>query len=67
MANKTNLSKEEQKKKAIELVEAFFNDKDIVVKDPKGGIHDWVSIKDTRFWNYLTKFCEHVDCYKIID
>ena len=67
MANKANLSKEEQKKKALELVEAFFDDKDIVVKDTKGGIHDWVSIKDIRFWNYLTEFCKHVECYKIID
>lgn len=67
MANKTNLSKEEQKKKAIELVEAFFNDKDIIVKDPKGGIFDWVSIKDNRYWNYLTKFCNHVECFKIVN
>ena len=55
------------KEKALALVNAFFDGKDIIMKDPKHGVPDWVSIKDSRFWNYLTLFCKNVDCYRIVE
>ena len=57
---------EEEKKNAILLIEAYFNGKEILAKDPQNGIKDWVSIKDDRYWSYLVKFCENVDKYKIL-
>lgn len=44
---------EEEKKNAILLIEAYFNGKEILVKDPQNGIKDWISIKDDRYWSYL--------------
>lgn len=58
---------DEKRKKAIELINAYFDGKDIVVKDVMAGINHWTSIKDPRFWTYLGKFCENVAKYKIIE
>lgn len=58
---------DEKRKKAIELINAYFDRKDIVVKDVMAGIYHWTSIKDPRFWTYLEKFCENVDKYKIVE
>lgn len=55
------------KEKAVALINAFFDGKDIILKDPKHGVPDWVSIKDSRYWNYLTLFCKNVDCYRIVE
>lgn len=59
--------KEQLKQKAIDLVNAYFDGKEIIVKDPIFGIENWTSIKDRRYWTYLAKFCEKVDCYKVIE
>ena len=54
------------KLKAIELVEAYFDGADIVMKDPAHGVKDWVSINHPDYWNYLSEFCKNVDKYKIL-
>jgi hypothetical protein len=54
---------EEARQKAHELVDAFFNGKEIVVKDPDHGIPFWVSLKDSRYWSYLEQFCKKVKQY----
>ena len=54
------------KRKAIELVEAYFDGKEILVKDPQAGIKDWMSIYSYNLWTYLDRFCENVDKYKIV-
>lgn len=54
------------KLKAIELVEAYFDGKDIVMKDPEHRVKDWVSIRHPDYWSYLSEFCENVDKYKIL-
>ena len=61
---------DKKREKAIELINAYIDGKDIVVKDVKdvmAGINHWTSIKDPRFWTYLGKFCENVDKYKIVE
>lgn len=58
---------EEARQKAHELVDAFFDNKEIIVKDPEHGIPFWTSIKDPRYWCYLERFCKNTDKYKIID
>lgn len=55
---------EEARQKAHELVDAFFDNKEIIVKDPEHGIP---SIKDSRYWCYLERFCKNTDKYKVID
>ena len=57
---------EEDKSKAIELVEAYFNGKDIVMKDPAHGVDDWISVRSPLYWSYLVEFCKNVDKYKIL-
>ena len=54
------------KLKAIELVEAYFDGKDIVMKDPAHGVKDWTSIRHPDYWSYLSEFCKNVDKYKIL-
>ena len=54
------------KLKAIELVEAYFDGADIVMKDPEHGVSDWVSINHPDYWSYLSEFCKNVDKYKIL-
>lgn len=54
------------KEKAIKLVNAWFDGKDIVMKDPEHGVSDWVSIRHPEYWSYLGEFCKNVDKYKIL-
>jgi hypothetical protein len=54
------------REKAIELVNAWFDGKDIVMKDPIHGVEDWISVRHPDFWSYLGEFCVNVDKYKII-
>ena len=54
------------KQKAIELVEAYFDGADIVMKDPAHGVKDWVSVRSSEYWSYLSEFCKNVDKYKIL-
>lgn len=64
-----NLFKKKQKSdklKAIDLVEAYFDGADIVMKDPEHGVNDWVSINHPEYWSYLSEFCKNVDKYKIL-
>ena len=53
------------REKAIELVNAWFDGKDIVMKDPIHGVKDWTSVRHPDFWSYLGEFCVNVDKYKI--
>lgn len=55
------------REKAINLVNAYFDGKEIAMKDPKHGVMDWISIKNPEYWSYLAEFCKSVDKYKIID
>ena len=57
---------EEARQKAHELVDAFFDGKEILMKDPEHGIPFWISLKDSRYWSYLEQFCKNTDKYKII-
>ena len=61
------MTREDQRKQAIDLVNAYFDNKDIVMKDPAHGVRDWVSIKHPEYWSYLEEFCKNVDKYKIIE
>lgn len=54
------------KQKAIKLVNAWFDGKDIVMKDPEHGVSYWVSIRHPEYWSYLGEFCKNVDKYKIL-
>jgi len=58
---------EEQRQKAHELVDAYLDHKDIVVKDVEGGVKHWTSIYDPRYWTFLQQFIDHVDNYKILE
>lgn len=53
------------REKAIELVNAYFDGKDIEVMDRALGITAWASIKDKGFWTYLGEFCKNVGKYRI--
>lgn len=55
-----------QREKAIALVNAYFDNKDIVMKDPDMGVDDWVSVRHPDYWSWLTQFCKNVDKYKIV-
>jgi hypothetical protein len=55
------------RQKAHELVDAFFDGKEIEVRDPAQGIPSWVSLKDPRYWNYLEQFCKNTDKYRVIN
>ena len=57
----------DKREKAIELINAYFDGKDIIMKDPMHGVHDWVSIKHPEYWSYLVMFCKNVDKYKIVE
>ena len=54
------------REKAIELVNAWFDGKTIVMKDPTHGVENWTSIRHPDYWSYLGEFCNNVDKYKII-
>ena len=55
------------REKAIALVNAYFDDKDIIMKDPVAGVPDWVSVRHPNYWSYLTMFCKNVNKYKIVE
>ena len=55
------------REKAIALVNAYFDGKDIVMRDPNAGVPNWVSVNHPEYWSYLTMFCKNVNKYKIID
>lgn len=55
------------REKAITLVNAFFDGKDIIMKDPARGVPDWVSVRHPEYWSYLTMFCKNVNKYKIVE
>ena len=56
----------DNREKAIALVNAYFDGKDIVMKDPIHGVKDWTSVRHPEYWSYLTEFCKNVDKYKIV-
>ena len=58
---------EEARQKAHKLVDAFFDNKEIIVRDPEHGIPFWTSIKDPRYWCYLERFCKNTDKYEVVD
>lgn len=66
MLNLFSKKSKSDKLKAIELVEAYFDGADIVMKDPEHGVKDWVSVRNPEYWSYLSEFCKNVDKYKII-
>ena len=49
------------REKALELVNAYFDGKDIIMKDPARGVPDWVSVRHPEYWSYLTMFCKNVN------
>lgn len=55
------------REKAIALVNAYFDGKDIVMRDPDASVPNWVSVKHPEYWSYLTMFCKNVNKYKIIE
>ena len=55
------------REKAIALVNAYFDGKDIIMKDPARGVPDWVSVRHPEYWSYLTMFCKNVNKYKIVE
>ena len=63
--NKPN--KEEMRTKALELVNAYFDDKDIVMKDPDSGVEFWMSIRHPKCKSFLGLFCENAEKYRIMD
>lgn len=52
---------------AHKLIDAFFDDKTILMLDPDHEVNIWTNIKDPNYWNYLTEFCNNVDKYKIVE
>ena len=55
------------REKAMALVNAYFDGKDIIMKDPARGVPDWGSVRHPEYWSYLTMFCKNVNKYKIIE
>ena len=55
------------REKAIALVNAYFDGKDIIMKDPAHGVPDWVSVRHPEYWSYLAEFCKNINKYKIVD
>lgn len=55
------------REKAIELINAYFDGKDIIMKDPEHGVEHWVSIYDPNYWSFLGEFIKEIDKYKIVE
>lgn len=55
------------REKAIALVNAYFDGKDIFMRDPDAGVPNWVSVNHPEYWSYLTMFCKNVDKYKVLE
>lgn len=53
------------REKAIELVNAYFDGKEIEVMDKAHGVTTWTSINDKGLWTYLGEFCRNVGKYRI--
>lgn len=53
------------REKAIALVNAYFDNKEIIFKDPVAGIENWTSTQGV--WTYLDTFCRNLHKYKIIE
>lgn len=58
---------EGDREKAHALIDAFFDGKDIIMKDPDAGVPDWVSVRHPEYWSFLTMFCKNVNKYKIVE
>lgn len=56
-----------KREKAIALINAYFDGKDIIMKDPAHGVKNWVSIHDPNYWSYLGEFIKKVDKYRIVE
>lgn len=50
---------------AIALVNAYFDGKNIEVKDKANGIPSWTSVNGRGVWTYLGEFCRNVGKYRI--
>ena len=61
------MNMESDREKALALVNAYFDGKDIIMKDPIHGVPDWVSVRHPEYWSYLTMFCKSIDKYKIVE
>ena len=58
----------DNREKAIELVNAYFDGKDIIMKDPNSGVNHWTAaVGSSEYWSYLEQFCKNVDKYKIVE
>ena len=57
----------DDREKAIALVNAYFDGKDIIMKDSARGVPVWVSVRHPEYWSYLTMFCKNVNKYKIVE
>lgn len=55
------------REKAIALINAYFDGKDIIMKDPEHGVKNWTSIYDPEYWSFLGEFINEVDKYKIVE
>lgn len=55
------------KEKALAIVSAFFDGKNVEMKDPEHGVKDWVSVRSPLYWSYLEEFCRNVDKYRIAE
>lgn len=64
----SNIIKDRSRKRevAIELINAYFDGKDIIMRDPVHGVKNWVSIHDPNYWSYLGEFIKEVDKYRIV-
>ena len=58
---------ENDREKAIALVNAYFDGKDIVMRDPDAGVPNWVSVNHPEYWSYLTMFCKNTDKYQVLE
>lgn len=55
------------REKAIALINAYFDGKDIIMKDPEHGVKHWTSVHDPEYWTFLGEFINEVDKYKIVE
>jgi len=55
-----------QREKAHELIDAYFDRAEIIVRDPDHGVPHWTNIRSNEIWTFIEAFCENVDKYKII-
>ena len=56
---------EEVRETALELVNAYFDGKEIEVCDPLRGVPSWTSINDMSIWTFLEMFCKNTEKYRI--